>query len=81
MVVIRKSEETKIIMKGNKKITRKELFEKKELFHKQLAKMPFEQKIRMLVRLQEIADSIQKKQRAWKIFSKSSDEGSDYFSF
>jgi hypothetical protein len=71
--VIRKSEETKIIMKDNKRITRKELFKKKELFHKRLAQMPFEQKIRMLVRLQEIADSIKKKQRAWKIFSKSSD--------
>jgi len=67
--VIRKSEETKIIMKGNRQISRKELFEKKELFHKQLAKIPFEQKIRMLVRLQEIADSIKKKQRAWRIFS------------
>ncbi len=66
--MIRKSGETKIIMKGNKKITRKELFKKKELFHKQLAKIPFEQKIRMLVRLQEIADSIKKKQRSWKIF-------------
>ena len=74
MVVIKKSEETKIIMKGNRQISRKELFEKKELFHKQLAKIPFEQKIRMLVRLQEIADSIKKKQRAWRIFPKSPDE-------
>jgi hypothetical protein len=68
MAVMKKNEETKIIMKGNKKITRKELFKKKELFHKRLAKIPFEQKIRMLVRLQEIADSIQKKQRAWRVF-------------
>jgi len=66
---MKKNEEIKIIMKGNRKITRKELFEKKELFHKQLAKIPFEQKIRMLVRLQEIADSIKKNQRAWRIFS------------
>jgi hypothetical protein len=72
MVVMKKDDEIKIIMRGDKKITRKELFEKKELFQKQLAQMPFEQKIRMLVRLQEIADSIKKTQRAWKIFSKSS---------
>lgn len=64
----KENEEIKIIMKGNKKITRKELFEKKELFHKQLANIPFAQKIRMLVRLQEIADSIKKKQRSWRIF-------------
>jgi len=68
MFVMNKNDEIKITMKSNRKITRKELFEKKELFHKQLAKIPFEQKIRMLVRLQEIADSIQKKQRSWRIF-------------
>ena len=69
MVGMKENEEIEIIMKGNRKITRKDLFEKMELFHKQLAKIPFEQKIRMLVRLQEIADSIKKKQRAWRIFS------------
>lgn len=68
VVVMEKKEQTKIIMKGRRKITRRELFEKKELFHERLAKIPFEQKIRMLVRLQEIADSIKKKQRTWRIF-------------
>lgn len=67
---MRKDEKMKITSRGNKIITRKELFEKKEAFHKQLAKMPFEQKIRMVVRLQEIADNIQRKQRAWKIQKK-----------
>jgi hypothetical protein len=46
--------------------------EKKELFHKQFGQLPFEQKIRILIRLQEIADSIpkshKKKQMSWKIF-------------
>lgn len=69
---MKKNDEMKILTKDNRIITRKELFEKKELFHKQLAQLPFEQKIRMLVRLQEIADSIRtshkKKQRAWNIF-------------
>jgi hypothetical protein len=64
---MRKDEKMKITGRGNKIITRKELFEKKEAFHKQLAKIPFEQKIQILVRLQEIVDNIQRKQRAWKI--------------
>ena len=71
---MRKDEKMRITSRGNKIITRKELFEKKELFHKQLAKIPFEQKIRMLVHLQQMADSIRRKQRAWKIFTKSSDQ-------
>jgi hypothetical protein len=78
---MKKDDGIKITMKSNRKITRKELFEEKELFHKQLAKIPFEQKIRMLVRLQEVADSIKKRQRAWRIFSKSSYGGSDYSPF
>ena len=56
---MKKDEEIKIIMKGNRIITRKDLFEKKELFHKELAKIPFEEKIKILVRLQKIANSIQ----------------------
>lgn len=38
----------------------KDLFEAKESFHRELAKMPFEEKIRILVRLQKIATNIQK---------------------
>ena len=76
---MRKDEEIKIVTRGNRITTRRELFEKKELFHKQMAKMPFERKIRMLFHLQEIASNIRpssrKKQAVWKIISKSSDEG------
>ena len=75
---MRKDEEIKIITKSNKLITRRELFEKKELFHKQMAEMPFERKIRMLIHLQEITSTIMpssgKKRKAWKISFKPSDE-------
>ena len=67
----KKSEEMKIIMKDNKIITRRELFKRKERFHKELAKLPFEEKIKILVRLQKIAYDIRKpsgeKRKAWKI--------------
>lgn len=47
------------------------LFKEKELFHKELAKLSFEEKIKILVRLQKIAQTIQpsskKKQMVWKI--------------
>jgi len=53
----------------------KDLFKAKELLHKELAKMPFEEKIKILVRLRKIANSIQRsskrKQRIWKISSAS----------
>ena len=49
----------KIIMKGNRTITRRDLFEKKEKFHKEQAKLPFEEKIKILVQLQKIANSVQ----------------------
>jgi len=59
----------KIIMEKNKTITRKELFEAKEKFHKSRAKMPFEEKIRILVELQKISYGIRpdKKKTVWKI--------------
>jgi len=47
----------------NKKLYTKEiedLFKAKESFHRELAKMPFEEKIRILVRLQKIANGIRK---------------------
>ncbi|MBL7074943.1 hypothetical protein ISS37_06870 [candidate division KSB1 bacterium] len=50
----------KIITKGNSTITRRDLFEKKEEFHREQAKLPFEEKIKILVQLQKIANSIQK---------------------
>ncbi|GAG30057.1 unnamed protein product [marine sediment metagenome] len=50
----------------------KKLFKEKELFHKDLAKLSFEQKIKMLVRLQEIANDMKsvvgkKKRTVWKV--------------
>lgn len=50
--------EMKIIMKGNRVITRSDLFKKKQTFHKEQSKLPFEEKIKILVRLQKIANSI-----------------------
>ena len=56
----RKTSQMKIVTRGNKLITRKELFEEKEKFHKNQAKLPFEEKIKILIRLQEIANSVHK---------------------
>ncbi|MGQ9616663.1 MAG: hypothetical protein ACUVWJ_09745 [Spirochaetota bacterium] len=65
-----KIQDMKILLKKGKTITRTELFKEKERFHKEQAKLPFEEKIRILVRLQEIAGSIKKdpeKKLVWKI--------------
>ena len=47
------------------------LFKVKEKFHKKLAKLPFEEKIKILVKLQKIANDIRsssrKKHSVWKI--------------
>ncbi len=48
-------------MEDDRIIIRKELFKKKELFHKELSKIPFEEKIKMLISLLKIVNSIQKK--------------------
>ena len=63
-------EEMKITMPGNRILTRKELFKRKEEFHKEQANLPFEEKIRILVQLQKMAKNIKKKsgQTIWKIF-------------
>jgi len=52
----------------------KDLFKAKESFHRELAKMPFEEKIRILTHLQKIASNIRKvspkkgkKRKAWEI--------------
>ncbi len=51
------NEEIRILTKGNKIITLKELFEGKDLTRKEMAKLPFEEKIKHLIGLQEIAYS------------------------
>ncbi len=61
-------------MKGKQKVPRKtqELFEGKERYHKDLARLPFEEKIEILVKLQKMANELrnlkgQKERRVWKI--------------
>lgn len=56
----KKAEETRIVIRGSRAITRRDLFKKKEEFHKEQAKLPFEEKIKILIRLQKIVNSIQK---------------------
>ena len=58
----------------NKVFSKKEiedLFRAKDSFHKELAKIPFDEKIRILIHLQKIANSMptssKKKRRIWKI--------------
>ena len=65
-----KINEIKIAIKKDRIITRKKLFESKEKFHKEQAKLPFEEKIKILVKLQEIASYIKgnnKERVIWKI--------------
>jgi len=51
----------------------KDLFKVKESFHRELAKISFEEKIKILIRLQKITDDIQTsskkkwRKRIWKI--------------
>lgn len=64
----------KIVLNSNKIITRDELFRRKEKFHKEQALLPFEEKIKILVQLQKLANSVKKFSRTkrfiWKISSK-----------
>ena len=65
------SKEKKIIISENRAITRKELFERKEQFHQEQAKLPFEEKIKILINLQKIASGIKGKsdnKMIWKIY-------------
>lgn len=60
-------EEIKIVIGENKIITRKKLFEDKANFHKEQAHLSFEEKIRILIKLQEIASRIKGSDRIiWK---------------
>ena len=58
------NKDVKIVMEDNRIITRRELFRKKELFHKELAKISFEEKIKTLISLQKIVNNIQKPSKA-----------------
>jgi len=61
----------KIALSPDKIITRDELFRRKEKFHKEQALLPFEEKIKILVQLQKLANSVKKSSRTkrfiWKI--------------
>ena len=50
----------KIIFDKKKVLTEKKLFKEKDKFHKEMAKLPFEKKIKILFRLQKIAKVIKK---------------------
>jgi len=57
---------------GNKIITNlkiKKLFRAKEEFHKKLARLPFEEKIAIVVRLQRVSSDIKtsQKKKIWKV--------------
>lgn len=55
----RRDGDIKISMKG-RIITRRDLFKKKEEFHREQAKLPFEEKIKIFVQLQKIAKNVSK---------------------
>jgi len=58
-----------IVLYGRKRFTRKELFAEKADFHRKQAKLPFEEKIKILVKLQKIAKNIKNKKDifVWQI--------------
>lgn len=65
-----KTSQKKIIINKNEIITREELFERKQQFHNEQAKLPFEDKIKILVKMQEITKNIKgdsEKIFVWKI--------------
>ena len=51
----------------------KDLFKKKDLYHRKLAELPFEEKIKIVVKLQKIANRLKpsEKRILWKIASTS----------
>ncbi len=60
--------EIKIVLSEDKMITREKLFEDKANFHREQARLSFEEKIRILVKLQEIANRIKGSDKTvWKI--------------
>lgn len=50
-----REEEIKIVIKDNRVITLKELFDNKSFARKEMANLSFEKKINMLINLQKIA--------------------------
>ncbi len=64
---MRDYKEMKISTGKNKIITRRKLFESKADFHKEQARLPFGEKIKILVRLQKMASAIKKGKTIWKV--------------
>jgi len=64
-----KDDEIKILIKGNKVITLRELFEGKKETRKKMAKLPFTEKIGQLIELQKLASSWGNKKDVivWKV--------------
>jgi len=64
-----KDDEIKILIKGNKVITLRELFEGKKETRKEMAKLPFTEKIGQLIELQKLASSWGNKKDVivWKV--------------
>ncbi|MEW6409986.1 MAG: hypothetical protein AB1488_07730 [Nitrospirota bacterium] len=61
-------EDIKIIIGEDRMTTRGRVFEGKAHFHKEQARLPFEEKIKILVKLQELASGIKGKDRTiWKV--------------
>lgn len=50
----------KIVVSKKRILSERELFKAKEKFHKNLAKLPFEEKLKILTQLQKIAKEIRK---------------------
>jgi len=64
------SNKMRIVIEKGKVISRKQLFKDKEKFHNEQAKLPFEEKIKILINLQKIAASIKKDSKnimVWKL--------------
>lgn len=59
----------KIRTSDGRLITREEFFRENEKFHEDRARLPFEEKVKILVELQKIASGIrpEKKKSVWRI--------------
>lgn len=56
------------VVNKNRVISRKDLFSAKKKFHNEEAKLPFKEKIKILVKLQEISSCVKGKDKMiWKI--------------
>lgn len=52
---------------GRKILKKEDIYRQKEIFHREQAKLPFEEKIKILIQLQKIAKNIKRKGIVWKI--------------